>query len=634
MSLLSLRNLLKAEMEHMSKAVTHYLERLNAETRSDGKQPQEASAPAQIAPVPHTEETAVDSSRALDAGDIAVAPAPTQKFAVRETRRTRRVSPIYDFRDETPPRWTANNSDWGAEWSKSLVFPATGKNRATVDKDDIPRLDEGQFLNDNLINFYIRYLQIQLEKTHPEILKKVYFFNTFFFEKLRSTRGKINYEGVQAWTAKVDLFSYDYIVVPVNESAHWYLAIICNAPNTLRNEQDCTCSPTLSRGDSQASTAKDRPVLTIEDSMDSVIETTPGKHDLKNAGLVDAASSTPSRSSPKTTQATPMGSARSKSVNRGHSKNERGQPKIITLDSLGSAHSPTCTALREYLIQEAKAKRGAELEVLPVGMTARGIPEQDNYCDCGVFILGYMEEFLKNPDEVVQKLFLKEELGWDIRASDRRNQLRDLVFGLQKEQQKRLAEEAEEKRMRKKAAKMGRPQDSPKSGNSPAVATTPTESSAAPKDKAASKSASDNDVKFVERIEDTPTQESDLVVHPSSSTLVDRSPSQTESKRRLEVRIPHNTSSNNDQVTFVEPLPDSPPIGSPANKRKTTGAVAQSKYFSPKRTNNQERRQYSSPRRVKSTQPVPSIEKDDSQQAKRGARYDGIERTIDITGEI
>jgi sentrin-specific protease 7 len=49
---------------------------------------------------------------------------------------------------------------------------------------------------------------------------KVYLFNTHFFTRLTSTapgqKGVINYEAVKRW-AKEDIFSYDYIVVPVNE---------------------------------------------------------------------------------------------------------------------------------------------------------------------------------------------------------------------------------------------------------------------------------------------------------------------------------------------------------------------------------------------------------------------------------
>ncbi len=124
----------------------------------------------------------------------------------------------------------------GTPWTKPLIYPPQGPKRATVEFHDLERLDEGEFLNDNLVSFYLRYLEHQLEQENPEIAKKIYFFNTYFYASLsKAPRGqRINYEMVQRWTSKVDLFTYDYIVVPINENAHWYLAIICNLSHIRR----------------------------------------------------------------------------------------------------------------------------------------------------------------------------------------------------------------------------------------------------------------------------------------------------------------------------------------------------------------------------------------------------------------
>lgn len=98
---------------------------------------------------------------------------------------------------------------------------------------DLERLAPHEFLNDNIIGFYIRFLEDHLQRCNAEVAKRVYFFNSYFFARLtNSPRGRrsVNYEGVEKWTRSVDLFSYDYVVVPINEDAHWYLAIICNLP--------------------------------------------------------------------------------------------------------------------------------------------------------------------------------------------------------------------------------------------------------------------------------------------------------------------------------------------------------------------------------------------------------------------
>ncbi|KKP00891.1 hypothetical protein THAR02_07004 [Trichoderma harzianum] len=368
-------------------------------------------------------------------------------------RSTRSSAPTTRYHMPSPVGWTQANPDWHESWQAPLVFPPTGKNRATVDKIDIPRLDENEFLNDNLINFYIRYLEHTLEREKPELLRKVYFFSTFFFEKLKSTKGKINYDGVKAWTAKVDLLSYDYIVVPVNEHAHWYLAIICNVPNAIQSTWEGKGSETLTNSISNAIEVIDTPssprLSTVE-------------RDLTEISLEDGTAATGKQKEeiPVVSLSPPK---KRKSAGAASSKFDPSQPRIITLDSLGGPHPPTCKALREYLIEEAKTKKGIDLTTVPAGMTARGIPEQNNFCDCGVFILGYMQEFLANPDEAARKLLMKEELGWNIRPSEMRNHIRGLLFDLQGEQQehhKRLEKEKRLRRAKKKSMAPSSPRSS------------------------------------------------------------------------------------------------------------------------------------------------------------------------------
>jgi len=65
--------------------------------------------------------------------------------------------------------------------SRPVVFPLKGPNRANVDFQDLLRLDEQEFLNDNLIAFFLRYviyadqiapylLQIDIVKNNIQIL--------------------------------------------------------------------------------------------------------------------------------------------------------------------------------------------------------------------------------------------------------------------------------------------------------------------------------------------------------------------------------------------------------------------------------------------------------------------------------
>ncbi|KAI5461341.1 hypothetical protein BGZ63DRAFT_404205 [Mariannaea sp. PMI_226] len=374
---------------------------------------------------------------------------PTNRDRRIETRRSRRLSPAYQFNDPSPYRWTTHNPSWDKNWRMSLEFPAYGKNRESVDKTDVARLDEGEFLNDNLINFYMRYLQAELETKSPETLRKVHFFNTFFFPTIKSGGSNINYRGVAKWTAKINLFSYKYIVVPINESLHWYLAIIYNAPKLLPGTTGQSETDTI---DLEQSSTEGKAKTADQDGTNATsLENDPSTADRGQTGqTTNGTLGSPSQA--------PLNSKSTTKSNKGTStggiqKFLLDEPRIITLDSLGSPHSNTCKVLKSYLAEEAKHKKDVELLTLPPGMTAKHIPAQDNSCDCGAFLLGYMEEFLKDPDEAVRRMLQKEDVGWNIDASRIRTKVRNLILTLQKDYQAGEESKREERKKQKRLAK-------------------------------------------------------------------------------------------------------------------------------------------------------------------------------------
>ena len=177
----------------------------------------------------------------------------------------------------------------GPAWDEPVVYPVTGKKKTYVEFSDLPRLDEGEFLNDNLIEFYLRWVQ-ETKKTKKADNSEVYFFGTHFYSKLTTgKRGSINHEAVARWTAKDDIFNYDYVVVPINESAHWYLALICNLPNLTRSlivedePSDLKYSVEQILKDSQRTESEDAPAdgiagLSIESDKDITQPPSPTKH--------------------------------------------------------------------------------------------------------------------------------------------------------------------------------------------------------------------------------------------------------------------------------------------------------------------------------------------------------------------
>ncbi|KAF2483671.1 hypothetical protein BDY17DRAFT_250329, partial [Neohortaea acidophila] len=265
-----------------------------------------------------------------------------------EPRRSTRPSKPVKLRSPTPPkpvRWTEVNQI--ERWSHSVVYPPEGATRrVTVDFQDLERLDEGELLNDNIISFALRQAE---ENMAPEHKDKVHFFNSFFYEALTKKNGKKGffYEAVQRWTKNKDLFNIPYIVVPINIDLHWFVAIICNL-NTLART----------------------PAITIDDEED-------------NTEMLD--NPTPAPPPPR--------------------KFDINAPTIISLDSLGLAHSGETRNLKDYINAEAESKRGMAVASKDLqGMTAKGIPEQTNFCDCGVYLVGYIQEFVKDPKKFVNKV--------------------------------------------------------------------------------------------------------------------------------------------------------------------------------------------------------------------------------------
>ncbi|XP_072552510.1 sentrin-specific protease 1 isoform X2 [Salminus brasiliensis] len=91
--------------------------------------------------------------------------------------------------------------------------------RLTITRKDLQTLSHLNWLNDEVINFYMNML---VERSKASHLPSVYTFNTFFFPKLRSS----GYSTVRRWTKKVDIFSVDIILVPVHLGVHWCLSVM------------------------------------------------------------------------------------------------------------------------------------------------------------------------------------------------------------------------------------------------------------------------------------------------------------------------------------------------------------------------------------------------------------------------
>lgn len=96
---------------------------------------------------------------------------------------------------------------------------------------DFRRLQNGVWLNDEIVNFYMGLLQDRdtaLCDQDPN-RRKSHFFSSMFMDKLMNVGNDKGYEyaNVRRWSRKFDIFEMDKVVFPVNISnSHWTLAVL------------------------------------------------------------------------------------------------------------------------------------------------------------------------------------------------------------------------------------------------------------------------------------------------------------------------------------------------------------------------------------------------------------------------
>ena len=223
------------------------------------------------------------------------------------------------------------------------TYPAGVKGAVQITLGDLEYLRDGEMLNDQCVDFFMKYLQSNLmDKQVPELSKRVHIFNSFFYQKLTQKQSKENasesvdavtaaHRRVKGWTKGVDIFSKDFLLIPIHNALHWSLVIVCYPGGDVTGER---------------------------------------------------------------------------------------QPMILHLDSMtqsgGHQSDPLSRNIKKYLDKEWTAQRGEECSKF----TSRNFmptyrmntPRQQNGCDCGVFILAFVEKFLMDLPDVLKKSYVQESI--------------------------------------------------------------------------------------------------------------------------------------------------------------------------------------------------------------------------------
>ncbi|XP_015255929.1 PREDICTED: sentrin-specific protease 6 [Cyprinodon variegatus] len=397
---------------------------------------------------------------------------------------------------------------------KLIVYPPPpAKGGISVTNEDLHCLNDGEFLNDVIIDFYLKYLV--LEKLKKEDAHRIHVFSSFFYKRLnqRERRSvpdtanlpiqKKKHNRVKTWTRHVDLFQKDFVFVPINESAHWYLAVICfpglEGPVLEKNPMYVDPPPASSSPDEPQSEENIpdhcRPLSPDGDGLDSLSDGTsptfPDEADSEppheHCGFPEVGEEQlgSSRAEPEQqfsselqrikfcyrsgdgddayTFSDDQSSCQDECSEDGNLAEDAGvpdvsslaskpiickQPCILIMDSLrGPSRSNVVKTLREYLEVEWEVRRGSQRSFgkdVMKGSSPR-VPQQDNFSDCGVYVLQYVESFFENPIPSFQLPMNLSDWFPQQRMKTKRLEIKELILKIKDQQEldKKEAEQAE-----------------------------------------------------------------------------------------------------------------------------------------------------------------------------------------------
>ena len=213
---------------------------------------------------------------------------------------------------------------------------------------DLLTLEDHEFLNDNVIEFFIKSLQ---HKMFPEKAARCHIFNSFFYEKLTNVRDersepadvrqKKAHQRVEKWTKGVNIFEKDFVFFPIHGSMHWSLMVLCH-PGRVQDEN-------AEDGDDMPLGTRQTPYLLHMDSMSGGHKSSVVAMKIREYLAMEWMRLKPNTVAPRV----------------------EGQATLLRFDKVSLPH------------QRMK------------------VPQQDNGCDCGVFLCMFFEKFLKDLPKVI-----------------------------------------------------------------------------------------------------------------------------------------------------------------------------------------------------------------------------------------
>ncbi|XP_066562356.1 sentrin-specific protease 7 isoform X2 [Amia ocellicauda] len=390
-----------------------------------------------------------DSQSPQEEQDQPSLPSPQENSSLPIPRYTlchRRVNNSFSISIALKPNKPLIPHQYRGPPTKLILFPPPPtKGGISVTSEDLECLENGEFLNDVIIDFYLKYLL--LETAPKKVAERTHVFSSFFYKQL-TRKDNPNEEAanisaqhrrhhrVKTWTRHIDIFTKDYLFVPVNQESHWYLAVICFPWLEEPQSEEWTTQAVPKSGPHKTCQGKPGGHTTGDKGgLNGFMKTATANRcgnspDItgRTESSICSLSALRLRSSCSLLDCTQMTCQRERVCKR---------PCILIMDSLKlSSHERTVKLLRDYLQVEWEVRRGTPRKFTSEQMSGSHcrVPLQDNSSDCGIYLLQYVESFLQDP-VVHFDLPLRLERWFPRQEVKRkRDKIRDLVLQLYSQQ--------------------------------------------------------------------------------------------------------------------------------------------------------------------------------------------------------
>ncbi|CAN3377420.1 hypothetical protein DIURU_003338 [Diutina rugosa] len=217
-----------------------------------------------------------------------------------------------------------------------------GKN-ICVTQQDFNTLYNNEWVNDIIIDFFVSYEIAEAQRQGKLGGGSIYSFNSYFYTKLiQKPDGGGSapfYNNVKRWLKRMDkeFMTYDSIVIPINESSHWYVCVVRGLPSLLARAKG----------------------VALQESNE--------------------------RSSFETPSESPL---------------NVGKAEVFVLDSLNQRHSTISIPLKRLIIDYCEDVHNVTVQKSWIYMKNASVPKQSNFNDCGIHVIFNIRAWLNKTDDV------------------------------------------------------------------------------------------------------------------------------------------------------------------------------------------------------------------------------------------